>query len=66
VRKAVAGWTGIYQYTIDKVLEDMMSRCRELKLRLAVPEEHARQEFTVLLTVQAMNYLQSGGHRVFL
>jgi hypothetical protein len=66
VRKAVAGWTGIYQYTIDKVLEDMMRRCRELKLRLAVPEEHARQEFTVLLTVQAMNYLHSGGHRLFL
>jgi hypothetical protein len=66
VRRSVAGWTGIYQYTIDQVLEDMISRCRELKLRLAVPEEHARQEFTVLLTVQAMNYLHSGGHRVFL
>jgi hypothetical protein len=59
-------WTGIYQYTIDKVLEDMIARCRELKLRLAVPEEQARQEFTVLLTVQTMNYLHSGGHRVAL
>ena len=59
-------WTGIYQYTIDQVLEDMIARCRELKLRLAVPEEQARQEFTVLLTVQAMNYLHSGGHRLFL
>jgi hypothetical protein len=66
VRKLVSSWTGIYQYTIDQVLEDMMARCRELKLRLAVPEEHARQEFTVLLTVQAMNYLHSGGHRVYL
>ena len=66
VRRIVAGWTGIYQYTIDQVLEDMISRSRELKLRLAVPEEHARQEFTVLLTVQAMNYLHSGGHRLFL
>jgi hypothetical protein len=66
VRRVVASWTGIYQYTIDQVLEDMIARSRELKLRLAVPEEHARQEFTVLLTVQAMNYLQSGGHRLFL
>jgi hypothetical protein len=66
VRRVVAGWTGIYQYTIDQVLEDMVARCRELKLRLAVPEEQARQEFTVLLTVQAMNYLHSGGHRLFL
>ena len=65
-RRVVASWTGIYQYTIDQVLEDMITRCRELKLRLAVPEEQARQEFTVLLTVQAMNYLHSGGHRLFL
>jgi hypothetical protein len=65
-RRLVSGWTGIYQYTIDKVFEDMISRCRELKLRLAVPEDRARQEFAVLLTVQAMTYLHSGGHRVFL
>jgi hypothetical protein len=44
----------------------MIERSRQLKLRLAVPEEEARQQFTVLLTVQAMNYLHSGGHRVAL
>jgi hypothetical protein len=44
----------------------MVGRSRELKLRLAVPEDQARQEFAVLLTVQAMNYLHSDGHRVFL
>jgi hypothetical protein len=66
VRRLVADWTGIYQYTIDKVLEDIIVRCRELKLRLAVPEDQAKQEFTVLLTVQVMNYLHSGRHRVAL
>ena len=66
VRRVVSNWTGIFQYTIDQVLEDMIARCRELKLRLAVSEDVARQEFTVLLTVQAMNYLHSGGHRLFL
>jgi len=66
VRLAVAGWTGIYQYTIDQVIEDMAARCKELRLRLSMSEETARQEFTVLLTVQAMNYLHSGGHRLFL
>jgi hypothetical protein len=65
-RRMVASWTGIYQYTIDQVIEDMMTRCRELKLRLAGPEDQARQEFTVLLTVQTMNHLHSGGHRLFL
>jgi hypothetical protein len=66
VRRMVAEWTGIYQYTIDKVLEDMIARSRELKLRMAMPEDQARQEFTVLLTVQVMNYLHSGRHRVAL
>jgi hypothetical protein len=66
VRRLVADWTGIYQYTIDKVLEDIIARCRELRLRLAVPEDQARREFTVLLTVQVMNYLHSGRHRVAL
>ena len=66
VRQVVSSWTGIYQYTIDQVLEDMIERSRQLKLRLAVPEDEARQQFTVLLTVQAMNYLHSGGHRVAL
>jgi len=66
VRQAVAGWTGIYQYTIDQVIEEMIERSRELKLRLALPEDETRQQFTVLLTVQTMNYLHSGGHRVAL
>jgi hypothetical protein len=66
LRRVVAGWTGIYQYTIDQVLEDMIARCRELKLRVAGSEDQVRQEFTVLLTVQTMNYLHSGGHRLFL
>ena len=66
VRRLVAGWTGIYQYTVDRVIEEMIVRCRDLKLRLAVPEDRARHEFTVFLTVQTMNYLHSGRHRVAL
>jgi hypothetical protein len=44
----------------------MVERSQELKLRLALPEELARHEFTVLVTVQTMNYLHSGRHRVAL
>ena len=66
IRKLVSDWTGIYQYTIDQVFMDMIERCRQLNLRLAVTEDQARLEFPVLLTVQAMNYLHQGGHRVAL
>jgi hypothetical protein len=64
VRRKVASWTGEYQYTIDRVLEDMIERCRGLNLRLATPKDQAKLDFTVLLTVQTMNYLHSGRHRV--
>ena len=66
VRRLVATWTGAYQYTVDQVLEDIMQRCRELELRLAVPEAQAKLDFAVLLTVQTMNYLHSGRHRIAL
>jgi hypothetical protein len=66
VRRTVARATGVYQYTIDQVLEEMTERCDELGLRLAVPPDSLKTEFTVVLTVQMMNYLHSGRHRVVL
>jgi Putative zinc-binding metallo-peptidase len=66
VRRMVASWTGEYQYTIDQVIEAMTRRANELNLRLTAPEERAKLDFLVLLTVQTMNYLHSGRHRVAL
>lgn len=66
VRRQVAMWTSAYQYTIDQVLRDIIARCDELGLRLRTGEDRARQDFTILLTVQTMSYLQGGGHRVAL
>jgi len=66
VRRRVSRWTGAYQYTIDQVLADIIARCRELNLRVAAPEEEAKMEFMTLLTVQTMNYLAGGRHRVAL
>ena len=66
MRRLTSRWTNEYQYTIDRVLDDMVARCRQLGLRLAMPAEQARLEFAVLLAVQTMNYLHSGRHRVAL
>jgi hypothetical protein len=66
VRRLVAEFTGSYQYTIDRVIADMIARCAELDLRLKYPEERSRFDFTILVTVQTMNYLHSGRHRVAL
>ena len=66
VRSTVASFTDSYQYTIDRVLEKIIERCRELNLRLTESEEATKTDFMVFLTVQTMNYLHSGRHRVAL
>jgi hypothetical protein len=66
VRRMVASWTGEYQYTIDQLIENMIKRANELNLRLLASEEQTRADFMVMLTVQTMNYLHSGRHRVAL
>ena len=66
VRSTVASFTDSYQYTIDQLLSKIIDRCRELNLRLTEPEELTKIDFMVFLTVQTMNYLHSGRHRVAL
>ena len=66
VRRYVATWTSTYQYTIDQVFEDVIERCETLKLRLVNPEDRAKLDFTVFLTVQTMNFVHAGGTRVAL
>jgi hypothetical protein len=66
VRGTVASFTDSYQYTIDQLIEKIIERCRELNLRLTEPEDTSRIEFMMFLTVQTMNYLHSGRHRVAL
>jgi len=64
VRQMVSQWTGEYQYTLDLVLKEMIGRCRELGLRATGSERQVKMDFAILLTVQTMNYLHSGRHRL--
>jgi hypothetical protein len=66
VRRLVSEWTGTYQYTIDRVIEDIVVRCDELNLRLRYPEDRTKLDFMMLVAVQTMNYLHSGRHRLAL
>ncbi len=58
----VGRWTGVYRYAIKLVVDDMASRCKELGLRLEGDEVDSIPDFTVLLTVQTMNFVQEGRH----
>ncbi len=57
MRRLVARWTGENQLTLDAVLDDMISRCRELDLRAVGPERKLVLDFTVLLTAKTMHAL---------
>ncbi|MEE9226961.1 MAG: hypothetical protein V3U66_04445, partial [Acidobacteriota bacterium] len=61
--RMVSKWTGEYQYTLDTILEEMIGRCGELKLRASGQEQQLRLDFAVLITVKTMHYLYSLSRR---
>lgn len=63
LRRLVSKWTGEYQLTLDAVLDEMIERCRELKLRAPGAESRLRLDFTVLLTAETMRSLYSPSRR---
>ena len=60
----VANGTGVHHYTINNLMRRMIVRCRELNLRLTIPEEEARQLSIAMLTMEVMQILQTGYHRI--
>jgi hypothetical protein len=64
--REVAEGTGVHNYAVDQKLSHMTNRCRELELRVGLTPEHTRQKVLVLLTVQTMNGIYSGYHRIAL
>jgi len=66
IRESVASWTGTHAYTIDQVLADMIERCRQLRLRLAMRPAQAKTEAVLLLTVHTLNCLHVGRQEISL
>jgi hypothetical protein len=66
IRQIVSKWTGEYQLTLDAVFDDMIGRCRELKLRAVGSERQLRMEFIVLLTAKTVHSLYSPSRRQWL
>ena len=58
--------TGAHQYAINQMLSHMINRCRELKLHVDLTDNIAMQKVLVALTVQTMNGIHSGYHRIAL
>ncbi len=62
----VADGTGVHGYAIDHVLELMIERAAQLKLRVAGREEHVKRQVMIMLTVQTMNVVHAGYQRIAL
>lgn len=66
--RAVARWTGQYQYSLNGMYQEMIDRCAEHNLRIPHGEdrEKLKRDAAVLLTVTAMNEAREGGLRIVL
>jgi hypothetical protein len=64
VSSTVANGTGVHLYTVTHILRHMIVVCRELDLRLTMPEPDAQQLSIATLTMQVMQVLQTGYHRI--
>ena len=60
IRELVSKWTGDYKFTIDKVLNDMIGRCKELRLVAAGDRRRLVLDFAILLTVRSVSYVYRG------
>jgi ribosomal protein L20A (L18A) len=51
-------------YVIGQIVQEMIQRCREMKLYLTRPEEEVRVDVAVFITVRTLNYLHREHHRI--
>jgi hypothetical protein len=65
IRQIVSTWTEEHPLTLDSLLDDIIDRCRQMKLRAVGPEAKLRADFTVLFTALAIQSLYSKRRRSF-
>ncbi|MCI0411200.1 putative zinc-binding metallopeptidase [bacterium] len=65
VRHLVAEGTGVHSYSVDHVLETMIDRAKDLRLRVCFPKNQTRRQVLIMLTVHTMNIVHSGRYRFY-
>lgn len=63
IRELVSKWTGEHELTLDTVLDEMIRRARELKLRAVGPAGKLRLDFALLVTAETVHSLYSPSRR---
>ncbi len=55
---------GESSYVFAQIIQDMIIRCREMKLYVARPEDEVKIEVAIFVSMQTLNYLHRIRHRV--
>jgi len=63
IRRSVSRRTGAYQITLDAVLDDVIDRCRALKLRAPGSERRLRTDLTAMLADKSVHSLYSSSRK---
>lgn len=63
LRRIVSDMSGEHEYTVDQVLQEMILRCRRLRLYRHWGQRKTEEEAAALLALQTRNYLENGQHR---
>jgi predicted DNA-binding protein YlxM (UPF0122 family) len=63
IRQAAWRWSGGYQVTLDAILDQMIDRCRALKLRAPGRDPELRQKVVRLLTTKVAHSLYRASRR---
>jgi hypothetical protein len=63
ILQLVSKWTREYQPALDAVLNDMIARCRDLRLHAAGPERRLIVDFALLLMARTIDSLYSPARR---
>jgi hypothetical protein len=58
IRRMVVPWTGDYQFALDQVLDDMIGRCGELKLRMKGSQRKLESDFARLLVAKTRLFIK--------
>ncbi|MEZ6022972.1 MAG: putative zinc-binding metallopeptidase [Hyphomonadaceae bacterium] len=61
--RSVSRWTGEYPLALDAALDDMMARCKALKLRAPNSPQQVRLDITAMLSSKAVSSLYSSARR---
>jgi len=64
LRRTVSSWAGVHTYTVDLVLRDMITRCRELDLRVGRSANEIKLEAAIMLTMHTMDFVYHGDYKV--